>query len=106
MDLSQYTQYMVPLVIGFCMCIGYVIKTSLDFIPNKYIPLIMLMVGVVINVSLNEKITAEIVIAGALSGLASIGTHQTCKEGCNENIADKKDIQKKQDEDLKNWQMK
>ena len=79
MDLSQYTQYMVPLVIGFCMCIGYVIKTSLDFIPNKYIPLIMLMVGVVINVSLNEKITAEIVIAGALSGLASIGTHQTCK---------------------------
>ena len=95
MDLSQYTQYMVPLVIGFCMCIGYVIKTSLDFIPNKYIPLIMLMVGVVINVSLNEKITAEIVIAGALSGLASIGTHQTCKclnrrrEGCKENKADK-----------------
>ena len=112
MDLSQYTQYMVPLVIGFCMCIGYVIKTSLDFIPNKYIPLIMLMVGVVINVSLNEKITAEIVIAGSLSGLASIVTHQTCKclnrrrEVCNENKADKKDIQKKQDEDLKNWQMK
>ena len=72
MDLSQYTQYMVPLVIGFCMCIGYVIKTSLDFIPNKYIPLIMLMVGVVINVSLNEKITAEIVIAGALSGLRAL----------------------------------
>ena len=41
MDLSQLgesAQYMVPLIILFCMCIGYVIKTSLDFIENKYIP--------------------------------------------------------------------
>ncbi|WP_455543034.1 phage holin family protein [Intestinibacter sp.] len=79
MDLSQYTQYMVPLVIGFCICIGYVIKTSLDFIPNKYIPLIMLVTGIALNILINEKVTAEIVIAGALSGLASTGTHQTCK---------------------------
>ena len=74
MDLSQLgesAQYMVPLIILFCMCIGYVIKTSLDFIENKYIPLIM--------VSINKRVTAEIVVAGALSGLASIGTHQTCK---------------------------
>ena len=38
MDLSQLgesAQYMVPLIILFCMCIGYVIKTSLDFIENK-----------------------------------------------------------------------
>ena len=40
MDLSQLgesAQYMVPLIILFCMCIGYVIKTSLDFIENKYV---------------------------------------------------------------------
>ena len=38
MDLSQLgesAQYMVPLIILFCMCIGYVIKNSLDFIENK-----------------------------------------------------------------------
>ena len=61
------------------MCIGYVIKTSLDFIENKYIPLIMVSIGIVLNIWINKQVTAEIVVAGALSGLASIGTHQTCK---------------------------
>ena len=70
---------MVPLIILFCMCIGYVIKTSLDFIENKYIPLIMVSIGIVLNIWINKQVTAEIVVAGALSGLASIGTHQTCK---------------------------
>ena len=82
MDLSQLgesAQYMVPLIIHFCMCIGYVIKTSLDFIENKYIPLIMVSIGIVLNIWINKQVTAEIVVAGALSGLASIGTHQTCK---------------------------
>lgn len=79
MALNQYTQYMVPFIIGFCICIGYVIKTSLDFIPNKYIPLIMLILGITLNISINKQITTEIVMSGALSGLASIGTHQTCK---------------------------
>lgn len=82
MDLSQLgesAQYMVPLIILFCMCIGYVIKTSLDFIENKYIPLIMVSIGIGLNIWINKQVTAEIVVAGALSGLASIGTHQTCK---------------------------
>ena len=53
MDLSQLgesAQYMVPLIILFCMCIGYVIKTSLDFIENKYIPLIMVSIGIGLNI--------------------------------------------------------
>ena len=70
---------MVPLIILYCMCIGYVIKTSLDFIENKYIPLIMVSIGIGLNIWINKQVTAEIVVAGALSGLASIGTHQTCK---------------------------
>ena len=82
MDLSQLgesAQYMVPLIILFCMCIGYVIKTSLDFIENKYIPLIMVSIGIGLNIWINKQVTAEIVVAGALSRLASIGTHQTYK---------------------------
>ena len=70
---------MVPLIILFCMCIGYVIKTSLDFIENKYIPLIKVSIGIGLNIWINKQVTAEIVVAGALSGLASIGTHQTYK---------------------------
>ena len=91
MDLSQLcesAQYMVPLIILFCMCIGYVIKTSLDFIENKYIPLIMISIGIGLNIWINKQVTAEIVVAGALSGLASIGTHQTCKN-LNHNKKDR-----------------
>lgn len=57
MDLSQLgesAQYMVPLIILFCMCIGYVIKTSLDFIENKYIPLIMVSIGIGLNIWINN----------------------------------------------------
>ena len=38
LDLSVISNYLVVAVILVCCCIGYVIKTSLDFIPNKYIP--------------------------------------------------------------------
>ena len=57
MDLSQLgesAQYMVPLIILFCMCIGFVIKTSLDFIENKYIPLIMVSIGIGLNIWINK----------------------------------------------------
>ena len=110
MDLSQYTQYMVPLIIGFCICIGYVIKTSLDFIKNKYIPLIMLVIGITLNIIINHDVTLEIVVAGAMSGLASIGTHQTCKcfnnhkKNDEENKSDDKsdELKKQIEEDRKN----
>jgi len=38
MDISILTQYFSIIVVGICLCVGYVIKNSLDFIPNKYIP--------------------------------------------------------------------
>ena len=55
MDISVLTQYFSIVVVGICLCVGYVIKNSLDFIPNKYIPLIMLILGLVINVLMNLK---------------------------------------------------
>ena len=77
MDISVLTQYFSIIVVGICLCVGYVIKTSLDFIPNKYIPLIMLVLGTVINILMNiNGITAEVVLSGMFSGLASTGLHQ------------------------------
>ena len=50
MDISVLTQYVSIVVVGICLCVGYIIKNSLDFIPNKYIPLIMGILGLIINV--------------------------------------------------------
>ena len=75
MDLSVLTQYISIIVVGICLCVGYVIKNSLDFIPNKYIPLIMLVLGTVINVLMN--------LTGMFSGLASTGLYEMFKNLIN-----------------------
>lgn len=84
MDLSVLTQYISIIVVGICLCVGYVIKNSLDFIPNKYIPLIMLVLGTVINVLMNlTGINAEVILTGMLSGLASTGLYEMFKNLIN-----------------------
>jgi len=80
MDISMLKNYLVLIVVGICLCVGYVIKHSLDFIPNKYIPLIMLILGTIVNILMNlSNINAEIVLAGMLSGLASTGLYEMFK---------------------------
>lgn len=81
MDLTILNEYLVIVVVGICLCVGYVIKNSLDFIPNKYIPLIMAVLGTTINVLMNfgTGITAEVILAGMLSGLASTGLYEAFK---------------------------
>ena len=77
MDLTFLTQYIVLVVLGICLCVGYVIKTSITVIPNKYIPLIMLILGTIINALINiNHITADIILAGMSSGLASTGLYE------------------------------
>lgn len=85
MDISALSNYLVLIVVGICLCVGYVIKHSLDFIPNKYIPLIMLILGTITNVLINLSIgvNAEVILAGMLSGLASTGLHQVFSKFIN-----------------------
>lgn len=73
--------YIVIVVMAICLCIGYVIKNSLDFIPNKYIPLIMGILGVVLNTWLNGfGFTPDILLGGLASGLASTGAFEAVKQ--------------------------
>lgn len=85
MDLSFLLEYVSLVVLGICLCIGYVIKHSLDFIPNKYIPLIMAILGTIINilVNLSVGISAEVILIGMFSGLASTGLHELFKNIIN-----------------------
>lgn len=78
MDISALSQYLSLVVVGICLCVGYIIKNSLDFIPNKYIPLIMGILGLIINILINlsTEITAEVVLGGLFSGLASTGLYE------------------------------
>ncbi len=84
MDLSVLSQYLSVVVMGICLCVGYVIKNSLDFITNKYIPAIMLVLGTTINILMNlNEINAEVILVGMLSGLASTGLYELFKNFIN-----------------------
>lgn len=79
--------YIVLIVTGICLCVGYVIKHLLptDSI-NKYIPLIMAVLGVFLNVWINAyTISPEILLGGLASGLASTGLHQVFKQFIEKN---------------------
>ena len=77
MDLGFLSEYAVPVIVGICLCVGYILKhmVSTDQV-NRYIPLVMGALGVVLNVWMNTHFTAEILLAGLFSGLASTGLHQ------------------------------
>lgn len=80
MEIAVLLEYVNIIVLGICLCVGYVIKNSLDFIPNKYIPLIMLILGTVLNIIFNiHSITGEIILVGMISGLASTGLYEMFK---------------------------
>ena len=75
MDFTSLTEYFVLVVLVACLVVGYIIKTSFDFIPNKYIPTILALLGAVLN-PIVSGITMESIVYGALMGLASTGMHQ------------------------------
>lgn len=73
-------QYVVVTIVAICLALGYIIKHSLTFIKNKYIPLIMAVIGVALNVWLNNfTFTVEVLLGGLASGLASTGAFELVK---------------------------
>lgn len=81
LDISFISEYLVLVVLAICLCLGYIIK---HIVPgdkvNKFIPLIMGVLGVVLNVWFNAwQLTPEILLGGLASGLASTGLHQAFK---------------------------
>lgn len=76
MDLGFLNDYLILVIVGICLCLGYIIKSSLNFIPNKYIPLIMAVTGCILNIWINKSVTADVILGGMFSGLASTGVHQ------------------------------
>lgn len=78
-EINYLIEYAVPVVMGICMCVGYVIKSSVPGISNKHIPLIMAVLGLILNAWINMQINPDIILGGMFSGLASTGLHQVFK---------------------------
>lgn len=76
MNLDFLQDYLVLLVVGVCLCVGFIIK-KIDFIPNKFIPLVSGLLGVLINVWTNNwAIDPAILLGGLFSGLSATGLYE------------------------------
>lgn len=75
MDFTILTEHFTLVVLVACLVIGYIVKHSLNFISNKYIPTILAVVGAILN-PIVCGLSVETVVYGALMGLASTGMHQ------------------------------
>lgn len=85
-DFTELTKYFVLVVLIACLIVGYILKTSFESFPNKYIPTVLAFIGMVLNLAVSG-LSVESAVYGALMGLASTGMHQAFTrfvEGNNE----------------------
>lgn len=79
MDLSFLTTMYIPVIIAACLVVGYIIKKWIKDIENKWIPTIVTILGAILA-GLSLGWSVDILVAGAVSGLASTGLHQLFKQ--------------------------
>lgn len=81
--LDFLNDYMLLVVVGICLCIGYMLKNAFPKFPNNMIPASMGILGVVIAIWAKGTITPDVLLTGLISGLASTGLHQTLTKFIN-----------------------
>lgn len=87
MDLTFLLEYIDPITMGICLCIGFALKYAKIFerFGNQYIPISMMVLGIVIAIVTHlGDINAAVVLGGMISGLASTGLYEMLR-----NLLDK-----------------
>lgn len=85
LDFTILTEHFVVVVLVACLCAGYMIKHTFDFVPNKYIPTILAILGAILNAFVSGA-SVESIVYGAFMGLASTGMHQAFKQFIEKTI--------------------
>lgn len=81
MDLNILLEYVNVIILGICLCVGYIVKNVITTEKvNKYIPLIAGVLGLILAVVSDvDHITLNTILTGLLSGLASTGMYEMFK---------------------------
>ena len=77
----MYAEYLNVVTVGICLCVGYILKhlvTSNKI--NRWIPLIVGCLGVLITVWINMSFTPQTILIGLISGLSSTGLYEAFKK--------------------------
>ena len=80
-NMNFLNDFILPVILGICLCTGYIMKQWISDINNKFIPGLVAGIGVILAVWINEwHISPDIILRGMISGLASVGMHQMFKQ--------------------------
>ena len=81
MNIDFLTEFAVPVIVGLCLCVGYILK---HLVPtekiDRFIPLVMGAMGIALNVWIQLAVSPQILLGGLFSGLASTGLHQLFRQ--------------------------
>ena len=73
--------YMVFAVVGICLCVGYIIKNLIAKDTfDRFIPAVVGVLGAGLNIWINMEVSAEVILAGLVSGLASTGLYEAFRQ--------------------------
>lgn len=78
-DLGFMTELYMPLIMGLCLGVGYVLKHWIKDVNNKIIPTILAALGMAVAILTTPEPNLQVIVGGMLSGLASTGMHQAFK---------------------------
>lgn len=81
MTLDFLYEYQIPIIVGICLCIGYIVKKWIKDVDNKWIPTICAIIGIMLALWINAwAVTPQVVLQGLFSGLSATGLHQMFKQ--------------------------
>lgn len=82
--LNYLVQYAVFPIAVICFGVGYLIKHFIPRLPNKFIPLILAVLGLILNLAFNSfKFTFDIIVTGIASGLVATGSFELVRNLAN-----------------------
>lgn len=81
---NMLTQYAVFPIAVICFGVGYIIKHYITKLPNKFIPLILACLGLILNLAFNKfNFTFDIIVTGIGSGLIATGSFEAVRNLIN-----------------------
>lgn len=75
-SLEVLTNYVNIMILALCLGFGYIIKNSISAIPNRLIPAILSVLGIILNIWMCGTFTPEVLLTGLSSGLAATGAFE------------------------------
>lgn len=91
MNIDFLSDYIILVAFGVCVCIGFLLK-QWSSIPNNIIVPVLAILGVIINMWVNDwSLTPEILLGGLASGIAASGAYEYIKRFISKDSSEEKE---------------